>query len=301
MENLSTIVDRLYYFAEAAPIEGVPPEVAYDPDGTFAIIKEEQETYYQDSESLDTVSLYLHEIGRFSNLSAEQEIRAADKGDFNTLINANLRLVVSIAKKFTGNGVSLQDLIQEGNLGLIKCTPKYDPNKGFRFSSYATRVIQSTITRSIHEKWKLIRIPENTLRKAKNANKKIETDEFDVNTEKILTETVQTAIQLEQPVSLDAPIFIGNTDTLGDTLAIRGTVEVSPHLGIDQTALNHALDKLSQHERDILTYRYGLTDGVYRTLRETGKFFGVTGTRIGQLEAIALEKLRKPEVIKYLK
>ena len=268
----------------------------------------------------DPVKIYLKEIGRVPLLSMEEEKQLAERmaqGDTNAkkrLCEANLRLVVSIAKKFVGRGMQFLDLIQEGNLGLLKAVEKFDYNKGFKFSTYATWWIRQAITRAIADQARTIRIPVHmveTITKVKKASSQLlhETG-HDPTTEEIAerlempVERIQEIIRIAQdPVSLETPIGEEEDSHLGDFIqdddAPAPADAASLMLLKDQ--LNEVLSTLSDREARVLRLRFGLEDGRARTLEEVGKEFDVTRERIRQIEAKALRKLRHPSRSKKVK
>ena len=268
----------------------------------------------------DPVKIYLKEIGRVPLLSMEEEKQLAERmaqGDTNAkkrLCEANLRLVVSIAKKFVGRGMQFLDLIQEGNLGLLKAVEKFDYNKGFKFSTYATWWIRQAITRAIADQARTIRIPVHmveTITKVKKASSQLlhETG-HDPTTEEIAerlempVERIQEIIRIAQdPVSLETPIGEEEDSHLGDF--IQNDDAPAPadaaSLMLLKEQLNEVLSTLSDREARVLRLRFGLEDGRARTLEEVGKEFDVTRERIRQIEAKALRKLRHPSRSKKVK
>ena len=268
----------------------------------------------------DPVKIYLKEIGRVPLLSMEEEKQLAERmaqGDTNAkkrLCEANLRLVVSIAKKFVGRGMQFLDLIQEGNLGLLKAVEKFDYNKGFKFSTYATWWIRQAITRAIADQARTIRIPVHmveTITKVKKASSQLlhETG-HDPTTEEIAerlempVERIQEIIRIAQdPVSLETPIGEEEDSHLGDF--IQDDDDPAPadaaSLMLLKEQLNEVLSTLSDREARVLRLRFGLEDGRARTLEEVGKEFDVTRERIRQIEAKALRKLRHPSRSKKVK
>lgn len=278
----------------------------------------DEESYDMDSASLlehvgteDPVRLYLKEIGMFPLLSAEREVELAKRkaeGDayaVEELINSNLRLVVSIAKRYTGRGLSFLDLIQEGNLGLIKGIEKYDYEKGFKISTYVTWWIKQSITRALADKSRTIRVPVHMveiINKVVRTQKRLTTelghepshselaDELQISEDKLM-EIYQYAAD---PASLDTPIGDEADSSLGDFVADE--VMPSPEASTEQTMLkenlNILLEVLTERERDILIRRYGLENGEAKTLEEIGQEFQLTRERIRQIEAKAINKLK---------
>ena len=277
----------------------------------------------EDSKGLamdDPVKMYLKEIGKIPLLTPEEEIELAikigqdDKAAKKRLVEANLRLVVSIAKKYSGRGMQFLDLIQEGNLGLIKAVEKFDYTKGFKFSTYATWWIRQAITRAIADQARTIRIPVHmveTINKVKKANSQLlhqngkepSADEIAAILD-MPAEKVRDIMRVSQePVSLETPIGEEEDSHLGDF--IPDEEALAPAEAASQSMLKKeialALSTLTPREAKVLTLRFGLEDGHQRTLEEVGKEFNVTRERIRQIEAKALRKLRHPNRSKRLK
>ena len=261
----------------------------------------------------DPVKIYLKEIGRVPLLSAEEEIELAErmaKGDKKAkkrLSEANLRLVVSIAKRYVGRGMQFLDLIQEGNLGLIKAVEKFDYTKGFKFSTYATWWIRQAITRAIADQARTIRIPVHmveTITKVKKASSQLlHKNGHDPSPEEIAdelnlpVERVREIMRIAQdPVSLETPIGEEEDSHLGDFIPdddAPAPAEAASHTLLKEQ-LNEVLSTLTDREAKVLKLRFGLEDGKSRTLEEVGQRFDVTRERIRQIEAKALRKLRHP-------
>ncbi len=268
----------------------------------------------------DPVKVYLKEIGRVPLLSAEEEIELATRmgqGDNyarKRLAEANLRLVVSIAKRYVGRGMQFLDLIQEGNLGLIKAVEKYDYTKGFKFSTYATWWIRQAITRAIADQARTIRIPVHmveTINKVKKVSSQLlHQNGHDPSAEEIAAELdmpvdkVREIMRVAQePVSLETPIGEEEDSHLGDFIQdddAPAPAEVASNTLLKEQ-LGDVLGTLTDREEKVLRLRFGLEDGRSRTLEEVGKEFNVTRERIRQIEAKALRKLRHPSRSKRLK
>ncbi len=268
----------------------------------------------------DPVKIYLKEIGRVPLLSAEEEIELAErmaKGDVRAkkrLSEANLRLVVSIAKRYVGRGMQFLDLIQEGNLGLIKAVEKFDHTKGFKFSTYATWWIRQAITRAIADQARTIRIPVHmveTITKVKKASSMLlHKNGRDPSPEEIAeelnipTERVREIMRIAQdPVSLETPIGEEEDSHLGDFLPDEDAPAPADaaSLILLKEKIGEVLSTLTEREEKVLRLRFGLEDGRSRTLEEVGKEFEVTRERIRQIEAKALRKLRHPSRSRKLK
>ena len=261
----------------------------------------------------DPVRMYLKEIGTVPLLSAEEELElakrkaAGDNAAKERLIEANLRLVVSIAKRYTGRGMSFLDLVQEGNLGLIKGVEKFDYQKGYKLSTYATWWIRQSVTRALADQARTIRVPVHmveTINKMSKMQRKLTLElgyepsipelakALDMSEEKVM-EIMQIA---REPASLETPIGEEDDSNLGDFVADSNVV--TPEQNVESVMLREHIDTLladlKERERQVIVLRFGLEDGHPRTLEEVGKEFNVTRERIRQIEAKALRKLRNP-------
>ena len=268
----------------------------------------------------DPVKIYLKEIGNYPLLSIDEEVELAKKiaeGDqyaTDRLTESNLRLVVSIAKKYVGRGLSFLDLIQEGNLGLIKAVDKFDYSKGYKFSTYATWWIRQAITRSIADQSRTIRIPvhmSEVINKAYRISRSLlqelgrEPTEEEIAKEMNLpVEKVREIMKISaDPISLDTPIGEEDDSHLGDFIkddTIMGPEDAAAYTML-QDQIQKLLTTLSEREQRVLILRFGLLDGRTRTLEEVGKEFNVTRERIRQIEAKALRKLRHPNRARMLR
>ena len=261
----------------------------------------------------DPVRMYLKEIGTVPLLSAEEELRLAKRkaeGDEyakERLIEANLRLVVSIAKRYTGRGMSFLDLVQEGNLGLIKGVEKFDYTKGYKLSTYATWWIRQSVTRALADQARTIRVPVHmveTINKMSKMQRKLTlelgyepsvaelAEALEMSEDKVM-EIMQIA---REPASLETPIGEEDDSNLGDFVADSNVL--TPEGNVESVMLREHIDALlgdlKERERQVIVLRFGLEDGHPRTLEEVGKEFNVTRERIRQIEAKALRKLRNP-------
>lgn len=289
-------------------------------DDAFSLDEEEEEDIDLDAIDFldgigteDPVRMYLKEIGTVPLLTAEEELRLAKRkaeGDQTAkerLIEANLRLVVSIAKRYTGRGMSFLDLVQEGNLGLIKGVEKFDYTKGYKLSTYATWWIRQSVTRALADQARTIRVPVHmveTINKMSKMQRKLTLElgyepsvpelasALDISEEKVM-EIMQIA---REPASLETPIGEEDDSNLGDFVADSNAV--TPEGNVESVMLREHIDTLledlKERERQVIVLRFGLEDGHPRTLEEVGKEFNVTRERIRQIEAKALRKLRNP-------
>jgi len=301
--------------------------VAYDDD--IILDNENEDVRPADNDELnsianamsdDPVKQYLREIGNFELLSVDEEIELAtkildgDKAAKRKLTEANLRLVVSIAKRYVGRGLSFLDLIQEGNLGLIKAVDKFDYTKGYKFSTYATWWIRQAITRSIADQSRTIRIPvhmseviNKTYRVSRNLLQELGREPTENELAAAMNmpvEKVREVLKISaDPISMDTPIGEEDDSHLGDFIKDEqtpGPEEATSYMML-QEQIEKLLNTLTERERRVLKLRFGLIDGRQRTLEEVGKEFNVTRERIRQIEAKALRKLRHPSRAKLLK
>ena len=269
----------------------------------------------------DPVKMYLKEIGRVPLLKADEEIEiakrieAGDEEAKNILISSNLRLVVSIAKKYVGRGMLFLDLIQEGNMGLVKAVEKFDYRKGFKFSTYATWWIRQAITRAIADQARTIRIPVHmveTINKLTRIERQLVQDlgrdptaeEIAAKMEGISPEKVREIKKIAMdPVSLETPIGEEDDSHLGDFIEDKNSMSPDQYANnqLLKDEISKALSELTEREEKVLRLRFGLYDGRTRTLEEVGKEFNVTRERIRQIEAKALRKLKHPTRSKRLR
>ena len=261
----------------------------------------------------DPVRMYLKEIGTVPLLSADEELRLAkrkaegDESAKERLIEANLRLVVSIAKRYTGRGMSFLDLVQEGNLGLIKGVEKFDYTKGYNFSTYATWWIRQSVTRALADQARTIRVPVHMVETINKMSKMQRKLTLELGYEPSVTELAEALEMSEdkvmeimqiarEPASLETPIGEEDDSNLGDFVADSNAV--TPEGNVESVMLREHIDALlgdlKERERQVIVLRFGLEDGHPRTLEEVGKEFNVTRERIRQIEAKALRKLRNP-------
>ncbi|MBQ7892142.1 MAG: RNA polymerase sigma factor RpoD [Erysipelotrichaceae bacterium] len=269
----------------------------------------------------DPVKMYLKEIGRVPLLNPEDEpeiarrIKAGDEEAKNVLISSNLRLVVSIAKKYVGRGLLFLDLIQEGNMGLVKAVEKFDHTKGFKFSTYATWWIRQAITRAIADQARTIRIPVHmveTINKLTRIQRQLVQDlgrepsaeEIAVKMGNISPEKVREIQKIAlEPVSLETPIGEEDDSHLGDFIEDKEATSPDEYANnqLLKDEINNVLKGLTEREEKVLRLRFGLLDGRTRTLEEVGREFNVTRERIRQIEAKALRKLKHPTRSKRLR
>ena len=260
----------------------------------------------------DPVRMYLKEIGKVPLLSAEREIELAqrmEEGDEEAkkeLAEANLRLVVSIAKRYVGRGMLFLDLIQEGNLGLIKAVEKFDYHKGYKFSTYATWWIRQAITRSIADQARTIRVPVHmveTINKMNRVGRHFLQEHGREATNEELAKEMETSVEkireakkaAQDPISLETPIGEKEDSHLGDFIEDQKTASPEDEAAatMRREQIHQLLETLTEREKGVIALRYGIDDGTQRTLEEVGKYFGVTRERIRQIEGKALKKLKK--------
>jgi len=325
-------IARLYAEIDQAGViisaDGLIDEVAEDEIApTDSDIKNVGEEEIIDPETLvdnysvdDPVRMYLKEIGKVQLLTSEEEVELAERmshGDEEArhrLAEANLRLVVSIAKRYVGRGLQFLDLIQEGNLGLIKAVEKFDHTKGYKFSTYATWWIRQAITRAIADQARTIRIPvhmvetiNRVVRTSRQLSQELGHDPSSDEIAKALDMTVERVNEIlkisQDPISLETPIGEEDDSHLGDFISDDDVDEPSEAASfmLMREQLTEVLGTLTPREEKVLRLRFGLEDGRARTLEEVGKEFNVTRERIRQIEAKALRKLRHPSRSKKLK
>ena len=326
-------IEKVFDFLEASGIdvlritEGDPEPLILDDDGEVKLEEEDEVDIEKIDLSVpegisieDPVRMYLKEIGKVNLLTAEQEIKLAqrmEEGDEEAkkrLAEANLRLVVSIAKRYVGRGMLFLDLIQEGNLGLIKAVEKFDYRKGYKFSTYATWWIRQAITRAIADQARTIRIPVHmveTINKLIRVSRQLlqelgrePTPEEIAKEMDMSVERVREILKISQePVSLETPIGEEEDSHLGDFIQddnVPVPAEAAAFTLLKEQ-LVEVLGTLTEREQKVLCLRFGLDDGRARTLEEVGKEFDVTRERIRQIEAKALRKLRHPSRSRKLK
>ena len=319
-------IDKIYEYLESNNITVMNLANDEPDDSAILEIEQEEDASLDDLStsaavmSDDPVKLYLKEIGGYPLLTIEQEIELAqriehgDEAAKKSLAESNLRLVVSIAKRYVGRGLSFLDLIQEGNLGLIKAVDKFDYTKGYKFSTYATWWIRQAITRSIADQSRTIRIPvhmSEVINKTYRVSRTLLQELGREPTEQELAEAMNLPIEKVReilkisadPISLDTPIGEEDDTHLGDFIkddTIVGPEDAAAY-SVLQDQISKLLETLTEREQRVLILRFGLKDGRTRTLEEVGKEFNVTRERIRQIEAKALRKLRHPSRARMLK
>ncbi|WP_370445626.1 sigma-70 family RNA polymerase sigma factor [Petrotoga sp. SL27] len=329
----SDYIEKIYEALEAEGIEIIEGDVEeekdslneseYENDEVEELFSDTGLQMYDNISLGDPIKIYLKEISKVDLLSPSRErqlARRAQKGDQKArdeLIKANLRLVISIAKRYIGRGLTFLDLIQEGNIGLIKAVDKFDWRKGFKFSTYATWWIRQAITRSIADQARTIRIPVHLVETINRMNKVIRDylqENGDYPSAKELAEILdkpedkinEILISAKDVLSLNSPISSGNGDDeeseTGDFISTDETTpEEEAQKMIMKERLEEVLDTLNSKEALVLKMRYGFLDGKQKTLEEVGQFFNVTRERIRQIETKALRKLRHPNRVAQLK
>jgi RNA polymerase primary sigma factor len=277
--------------------------------------------YYSESPTDDPIKAYLNEIGQIKLLTASEEVDLAmriENGDAyakERLIESNLRLVVSVAKKYQGRGLSLLDLIQDGNIGLIRAAEKFDYRKGYKFSTYSTWWIRQAITRAIADHSRLVRLPvhytdavNRMIGIQRRLVNELQRDPTHEEMAKAMGVSVEKVVQLMTnhtntlAISLETPVGDHDDSTLGDFIEDKTAIdpETDAAKQLLKDYIDEALDNLTEKERRVLQFRFGMHDGRSWTLEEVGREFGVTRERVRQIQAKALRKLRHPRFQKLI-
>ncbi|CAM3140094.1 RNA polymerase sigma factor RpoD [Streptobacillus ratti] len=312
VEIVNKIADKNKSKKEVEKIKREEPEINIDEKEVEALLNEDLTTVSESSDVDEPIKMYLREIGQIPLLKSEEEFELAKRigeGDERAkqqLMESNLRLVVSIAKKHTNRGLKLLDLIQEGNIGLMKAVEKFESDKGFKFSTYATWWIRQAITRAIADQGRTIRIPVHmieTINKIKKASRihlqetgKEPTDDYLAEIVEMPVEKVKNILEMNQdPISLETPVGSEDDSELGDF--VEDDKFLNPHEATVRSVLKEKLNdilrkELNEREEQVLRLRYGLDDGAPKTLEEVGKIFDVTRERIRQIEVKAINKLK---------
>jgi RNA polymerase primary sigma factor len=318
----ANLVDQVQAGTSHAPANpGTPPDLrvrgfdapVIEEDPEFELVTHHVEGDVETHGIDDSVKMWLKKIGRIPLLTSEQEIslalgaQAGAPGCKQMLIEANLRLVVSIAKKFIGRGLSMQDLIQEGNMGLIRAVEKFDANRGFRFSTYATWWIRQAISRAISDQGRTIRVPVHTLEavnKLMRAANQLQNLLGREPTAQEIADEIGTSEEkvhdflrvINEPLSLETPVGESDESTLAEFI-IDGHGETPADAAVRSVIrrrIDEVLDALSEREREVILMRFGLLDGQPHTLEEVARSFQVTRERIRQIEQKGLKKLKHP-------
>ena len=312
IEIVNKISDKTKKMAKKTKTVDIVEKLDINEEEVEELLKEDF-IHVGDSTDVDEpIKMYLREIGQIPLLTNERELELAKRiseGDERAkqeLMEANLRLVVSIAKKHTNRGLKLLDLIQEGNIGLMKAVEKFESNKGFKFSTYATWWIRQAITRAIADQGRTIRIPVHmieTINKIKKASRihlqetgKEPTADYLAKTVEMPVEKVKNILEMNQdPISLETPVGSEYDSEIGDF--VEDDKFLNPHEATVRSVLKEKLDEvlkkeLNEREEQVLRLRYGLDDGAPKTLEEVGKIFEVTRERIRQIEVKAINKLK---------